>query len=79
MRTTLTIDDRTDAVLRRIAEEQNLPYKDVVNKALAEGVKSLEAHEAPPDFRIRVRDYDILPGVDETKFNQLLDEMETED
>lgn len=78
MRTTLTINDRTDTILRRIAEKQNLSYKDVINRALEEGTKALEAHEAPVHFEVCARDYGIRPGVDEDKLNQLLDELDLE-
>ena len=46
MRTTLTIDDETDSSLRRISRKQGITYKDVVNRALEEGLKALEARAA---------------------------------
>ena len=78
MRTTLTIDEKTDLQLRRIAKEQNISYKDVINRALREGLKGLEAREAPSSFQIRSRTYGFRPGVDQQKLNQLVDEMELE-
>jgi hypothetical protein len=79
MRTTLSIDDQTDTLLRRIAQEQNLTYKDVINRALKEGVRVMEVHEAPPKFEVRAKNYGFQPGVDFEKMNQLLDEMEAGD
>jgi len=34
MITTLTINDRTDIVLRKFADKQNISYKEVINRAL---------------------------------------------
>ena len=77
MRTTLTINDETDARLRKIAREQNRSYKEVVNEALENGLDGLEVAEPMPDYRVRTKGYGLNPGIDRQKLNQLLDEMET--
>ena len=76
MRTTLTIVDETDSKLRRIARDQNRQYKDVVNDALALGVAQLEIHESEPRYAVRPFDAGLVAGVDRTKLNQLVDELE---
>ena len=76
MRTTLTIVDETDSKLRRIARDQNRKYKDVVNDALAIGVAQLEIHESGPRYEVRALDAGLVAGVDRTKLNQLVDELE---
>lgn len=62
---------------RRIASEQNRQYKDVVNDALALGVAQLEVHETEPRYAVQPFDAGLAPGVDRTKLNQLVDELES--
>jgi predicted transcriptional regulator len=76
MRTTLTIVDETDARLRRIARDQNRHYKDVVNDALALGATQLEVHDTEPRYAVQTFDAGLAPGIDRTKLNQLVDELE---
>jgi len=78
MRTTLTIANETDQRLRRIAREQNRQYKDVINDALVLGVERLEVKEASAPYRVESFDAGLLPGIDRTKLNQLVDEIETD-
>ena len=75
MRTTLTVDDKIDARLRRIAAEQGYSYKDIVNLALLKGLARLEVREAPPAFVPCTKDYGLRPGVDEERLNQMEDEL----
>ena len=79
MRTTLTIEDQIDIVLRKIAAKQHMSYKEVVNKALKKGIESMEAHEAPVTYKVRSKAYGFQPGVDPEKLNQLVDELEVEE
>lgn len=79
MRTTLTIDNKTDLILRHIAKTQKMSYKEVINKALEEGVKALEIHEPPVSFKVTPKEYGFTPGVDQAKLNQLNDELEAEE
>jgi hypothetical protein len=76
MRTTLTIADRTDSRLRRIAQEQSRSYKDVINDALALGLAQMEVHEAEPPYRVETFEAALVPGVDRQKLNQLVDEVD---
>ena len=76
MRTTLTVADETDQRIRRIAREQNRHYKDVINDALALGVAQLEVQETGPPYRVESFDAGLVPGIDRTKLNQLVDELE---
>ena len=78
MRTTLTIDDRTDAQLRRIAAKQGFSYKEIVNLALQEGLARLEVTEASPVYKVRTNDYGVRRGVDEDRLNQIEDELAIE-
>ncbi len=52
MRTTLTIDDDVAALLERLGKARNEKMKEIVNRALREGLKQLAA---PPVKRPRFR------------------------
>ena len=78
MRTTITIDDKIDTMLRKIAAEQHMSYKEVVNRALEQGLLSMEAQEAGPTYQVEAKAYGFQAGVDQEKLNQLVDELETE-
>lgn len=78
MRTTLTIADETDIRLRRVARDQNRRYKDVINDALALGLRQLEVRDSSPQYAVETFDAGLKPGVDRSKLNQLIDELEAE-
>ncbi len=78
MRTTLTIADVTDQRLRQIAQKQNRLYKDVINEALALGLSQLEVTETTPAYRVETLSAGIRPGLDRSKLNQLLDELDSD-
>ncbi len=78
MRTTLTIGEANDQRLRRIAREQNRRYKDVVNDAIALGLAQLEVHETNPKYYVEPVNAVIMPTIDRTKLNSLLDETESD-
>ncbi len=78
MRTTLTIADRTDSRLRRIAREQRRSYKDVINDALSLGLMQMEVREADPPYRVETFDAELATGVDRQKLNQLVADVDLE-
>lgn len=78
MRTTLTIGDKTDSRLRRIAREQHRSYKDVINDALVLGLEQMEVNEAGPAYQVEPFDAGLAPGIDRHKLNQLADELDAE-
>lgn len=55
MRTTLTLDDDVAARLERLRQRQRLPLKQIINRALREGLARLEEPHPPQRFRTRVR------------------------
>jgi hypothetical protein len=52
MRTTLTIEDRLLADLKRLAHRSGKPFKQVVEEALRTGLAALE-HPAPAPYRLQ--------------------------
>jgi hypothetical protein len=53
MRTTLTLDDRVLKELKQIAHETNTPLKEVVHKALREGLRALRQTPRPRPYRAK--------------------------
>jgi len=81
MRTTLTIDDNLAGLLKRRAKKLDVPFKEVVNNALRQGMMTWEDTPAPdPTAMVRPHDFGALrPGIDPLRLNQLVDELEAED
>jgi len=50
--------------------------KEVVNERLGFGLKQAQSR---PRFRVKAHSFPYLPGVDRTKFNQLVDELQVEE
>lgn len=80
MRTTLTIDDDLAGLLNRRARELGRPFKEIVNAALRRGLVETSADSNSPQVTVRPHDFGrTRSGIDTDRFNQLLDELETED
>ena len=47
MRTTITLEDDVAAALKRIGTKRKLPFKDLVNMLLREGIKSWSTPSGP--------------------------------
>ena len=52
MRTTLTLDDDVAILLKRLSEERRVSFRTLVNEALREGLRQLEAPVPQPAFRM---------------------------
>lgn len=78
MRTTVTLDPDTEALLRREIARSQVSFKRAINDAIRRGLTgSRPGKRAPVDvlgFRSEYR-----PGVDRLRLQQLADEMETDD
>jgi hypothetical protein len=78
MRTTLTIDDHTVALLKEIAHQSGKPFKQVVNEALRLGINQLENPE-PQAYRLRPASLGSpRAGVDVDKALHLAADLEDE-
>ena len=51
MRTTLTLDNDVALLLKRLAQERQVPFRTLVNLALRAGLRQLEAPAPAPPFR----------------------------
>jgi plasmid stability protein len=79
MRTTLTIDDKLAAALKKRAFETGKSFKEVVNEVLRAGLAS----QAPPKARpFKTKTFPLggpLPGINLDKANQLAADLEDEE
>jgi GGDEF domain-containing protein len=79
MRTTLTLDDDLIQRLKQVAHRDGKPFKVVLNETLRAGfgIRDKPAHRTGKTvlrtFRSRLK-----TGIDETKLNQLVDQLEVE-
>jgi len=76
MRTTVTLDDRLAAELKRVSAHTGRPFKEVINEAIRAG---LAVREQPPPTPYRLRPSSLsAPRVEATldKALQFADELE---
>ena len=75
MRTTVTLDPDVESLLRRAVRECGLPFKQVLNGALREGLRrDLASAAAPAAFHQRTFAMGV-PLVDLSRANALADEL----
>lgn len=79
MRTTLTLDDDLAERLKQAAARDNKPFKDALNDTLRAGL-GLRDKPARKTRKFAVRTFRscLKAGIDETKLNQLGDQLEVE-
>ena len=73
MRTTVTIDPDVEALLKKAMRERGVPFKQVLNDAVRDGLRGRSKPAPrydPPTFRMG------KPLVDLTKANALSDDLE---
>lgn len=78
MRTTLTIEPDVAIEIERRRRASGHSLKRVVNSLLRKGVRAEVETVALPPYRTPTFDLELRPGIDETKLNQLVDELEIE-
>jgi hypothetical protein len=79
MRTTLTIDDKLAAALKKRAFETGKSFKEVVNEALRAGLASPTPLKAKP---FKTKSFPMggpMPGINLDKANQLAADLEDEE
>jgi hypothetical protein len=80
MRTTLTIDDKLAAALKKRAFETGKSFKEVVNEALRAGLTAGQAQPKPKPFKVKpVSMGGPQPGINLDKALQLAGELEDEE
>lgn len=80
MRTTLTLDDDLAKELRDESRRSGRAFKDVVNETLRRGLTAeASPGRRPGKFKVTPKGCGFRPGVDVSKLNQLVDELEIDD
>lgn len=79
MRTTLTLDNDLAQRLKQAAARDSKPFKEVVNDTLRAGL-GLRDKPVKKSGKIALRTFRsrLKAGIDETKLNQLADQLEVE-
>lgn len=77
MRTTLTIDDDLFGILQRKSRERGESFKEIVNQTLRTGLNTAPTGQKST-VRTRPTALKLRPGLDPTRLNQLVDEMEVD-
>ncbi len=75
MRTTVTLDDDVERMLREAMHRNRQSFKEALNSALRLGLA--QQSERRP-FVVKARSMALRAGLDPTGFNKLLDELEAE-
>jgi hypothetical protein len=78
MRTTVTLDPDTEALLRQQMTLRRLTFKAALNDAIRRGFHAAKKTRRQP-YRIKPFRSGYQPGVDRLRLNQLAGELETED
>ncbi|MBV8543838.1 MAG: type II toxin-antitoxin system VapB family antitoxin [Acidobacteria bacterium] len=77
MRTTLTLDDDLLKELQEAARNSGKSLKEVVNETLRHGLSTgASPSRRVPRFRVHPQPCGFRAGIDVTKLNQLVDELE---
>jgi hypothetical protein len=75
MRTTVTLDDDTLALVQRLMKERGVSFKQALNDAIREGAQH---RPAPPSFETRTADLGV-PTVNLDRALQVAAELEDEE
>lgn len=79
MRTTLTLDDDLDTLLRERAVQLGISFKEMVNRAVRAGLGQQARIPSESVPKTIPHSYGFKPGIDLDKLNQLSDELEAEE
>jgi len=77
VRTTLTLDPEIADRLKQEAALGKRSFKAIVNEALRRGL-GMETTKRAQRFRVQPHSSRLFPGIDSTRLNQLVDELDVE-
>jgi hypothetical protein len=79
MRTTLTIDDDLLAQIEDLQRREGLSFKGAVNRLLRAGIQFQAQPPKRKPYRTPSRKLGLRAGLDPTKLNQFVDEMDADE
>ena len=78
MRTTVTVDPDVEGLLRQAMQQSGQSFKTTLNQAIRRGLADLVVPSDEPPFVVKAKNMGLRPGIDYSKINQLVDELEVE-
>jgi hypothetical protein len=78
MRTTVTLDEDVERMLREDMHRSRTSFKEALNTAIRKGLSQTTSRSTSRPFVVKARPLGILPGLDPTGFNKLADDLEVE-
>ena len=79
MRTTLTLDEDVAEALKRTLKAGKKTFKEAVNDALRIGLAAPGRPGRQPRFKVTPHDFGFAAWIDQSRLNQLADDLEAED
>jgi hypothetical protein len=77
MRTTVTLDQDVERLLRERMHRTRQSFKQTLNEAVRTGLAAQDGI-TPRPFEVRARYLGLKPGIDPAAFNRLVDDVEAE-
>lgn len=78
MRTTVTLEPDAEELLRQAMQQTGESFKATLNRAIRRGLADTVPQRLEEPFVVKAKDLGLKPGVDYSKINQLVDEMEVD-
>ena len=78
MRTTVTLDDDVERILRETMHRTRQSFKETLNQALRAGLAGTPTRTRHRRFVVRARPMGLRAGFDPAGLNKLVDELEAE-
>lgn len=79
MRTTVTLEPDVAAKVKALAHRRRASFKETLNDLLRRGLAAHARRDDASPFTVQPHHGGFRPGVDPTRLNQLLDDLEVED
>lgn len=78
MRTTVTIDNDVEQLLRQAMQQTGQSFKTTLNQAIRRGLASVAPGETEPPFVVKPQSMGLRAGIDPTQLQHLSDEVEVD-
>jgi hypothetical protein len=78
MRTTVTIDNDVERMLKDTMHRTRRSFKETLNDAVRAGLRPATLQKDNEPFVLKARELGLRPGYDPAGFNKLADELEVE-
>ncbi len=78
MRTTVTLDQDVERLLKQAMHQSRRTFKETLNAAIRSGLSRAAAPGDPAPFVVRSRPLQLRTGFDPTGFNRMVDDLEAE-